>query len=126
MRIIHDMFSAGGYNRNIAVHALRADRNSRDFKNTSSGSGTCPPRRDRSEKFEAIEGPKLPEGSKVTVLEDVVTTGESSIQAVERLREAGYEVDRVLSVIDRQEGAISAMESAKVELISLFKLEELL
>ena len=75
-----------------------------------------------------IEGPKLPEGSKVTVLEDVVTTGESSIQAVIRLREAGYEVDRVLSVIDRQEGseATNAMDSANVELISLFKLEDLI
>ncbi len=75
-----------------------------------------------------IEGPTLPEGSKVTVLEDVVTTGESSIQAVIRLREAGYEVNRIVSIIDRQEGkeATNAMDSADVELISLFTLEDLI
>ena len=75
-----------------------------------------------------IEGPTLPEGSKVTVLEDVVTTGESSIQAVIRLREAGYEVDRIVSIVDRQDGkeATNAMDSANVELISLFKLEDLI
>ena len=39
-----------------------------------------------------IEGPELPQGSAVTILEDVVTTGASAMKAVERLREAGYEV----------------------------------
>ena len=75
-----------------------------------------------------IEGPTLPEGSKVTVLEDVVTTGESSILAVIILREAGYEVDRIVSIVDRQDGkeATNAMDSANVELISLFKLEDLI
>ncbi len=74
-----------------------------------------------------IEGPTLTEGSKVTVLEDVVTTGESSVQAVFRLRDAGYIVDRVVSIIDRQEdtAATKAMDSAEVELISLFTLEDL-
>ena len=74
-----------------------------------------------------IEGPKLPEGSKVTVLEDVVTTGESSVQAVLRLREASYEVERVVSIVDRQEDdeATKVMDNAKVELVSLFKLEDL-
>ena len=43
-----------------------------------------------------IEGPLPPKGSKVTVLEDVVTTGGSSIKAVNKLRDAGYEVNRVL------------------------------
>ena len=74
-----------------------------------------------------IEGPEFPEGTKVTVLEDVVTTGESSVQAVLRLRDAGYEVERVVSIIDRQEDdeATKVMDDAKVELISLFKLEDL-
>ena len=75
-----------------------------------------------------IEGPQLPEGSEVTVLEDVITTGGSSIIAVERLRDAGYVVNRVISIVDRQEGgeADDNMKEANLELISLFKLEDLI
>jgi len=73
-----------------------------------------------------IEG-RLPEkGSRVTVLEDVVTTGGSSIKAVEKLRDAGYVVERVVSIVNRQEGteADDAFAAVGVELISLFSLEE--
>ena len=73
-----------------------------------------------------IEGPTLPEGSKVTVLEDVITTGGSSIKAVKRLRDAGYVVNRIVSIIDRQENgeADTAMKLAGLELYSLFSLDE--
>jgi|TARA_Y100000052_G_scaffold25599_1_gene29324 orotate phosphoribosyltransferase len=76
---------------------------------------------------EYIEGPLPPEGSRVTVLEDVVTTGESSIKAVKRLRDAGYEVKRIVSIIDRQENeeANTAFKLAGLEFYSLFSLEEL-
>tara|TARA_B100000902_G_scaffold318492_1_gene310428 strand:+ start:271 stop:807 length:537 start_codon:yes stop_codon:yes gene_type:complete len=75
-----------------------------------------------------IEGPDLPEGTKVTVIEDVITTGGSAIQAVKRLRDAGYNVDRVVSIVDRQEDgeADTAMKLAGLELYSIFKLEELI
>tara|TARA_Y100000114_G_scaffold3096_1_gene2557 strand:- start:69 stop:608 length:540 start_codon:yes stop_codon:yes gene_type:complete len=74
-----------------------------------------------------IEGPLPPEGSRVTVLEDVVTTGESSIKAVKRLRDAGYEVKRVVSIIDRQENeeANTSFKLAGLEFYSLFSLEEI-
>ena len=72
-----------------------------------------------------IEG-RLPEkGSRVTVLEDVVTTGGSSIKAVEKLRDAGYIVDRVVTIVDRQEGGEDAMKEAKLELKSLFLLDDI-
>ena len=71
-----------------------------------------------------IEGPLPPEGSKVTVLEDVVTTGGSSIKAVNKLRDAGYEVNRVVTLIDRQEGGEDAMIESGLELCSVFKLDE--
>ena len=71
-----------------------------------------------------IEGPLPPKGSKVTVLEDVVTTGGSSIKAVNKLRDAGYEVNRVVTLIDRQEGGEDAMIKAGLELFSVFKLSE--
>ena len=74
-----------------------------------------------------IEG-KLPEkGAKITVLEDVITTGGSAIQAVKRLRDAGYTVNRVAAIVDRQEDgeADTAMKLAGLELVSIFKLEDI-
>ena len=72
-----------------------------------------------------IEGLLPPKGTKITVLEDVVTTGGSAIKAVEKLRDAGYVVDRVVSIVDRQAGGKDAMIEAKLELRSLFQLPEL-
>ena len=76
---------------------------------------------------EYIEGPLPEKGSKVTVLEDVVTTGASSIKAVKRLRDAGYEVKRVVSIVDRQENdeANTNFKMAGLEFYSLFSLEEI-
>ena len=75
-----------------------------------------------------IEGPELAPGSKVTVLEDVITTGGSAIKAAEKLRDAGYIVENVVAIINRQEGseADDAMDAADLNLISLFMLEELI
>ena len=74
-----------------------------------------------------IEGREFPEGTKVVVLEDVITTGGSAIQAVKRLRDAGYKVDKVVAVVDRQEDgeADAAMKEEGLELKSLFTLKEL-
>tara|TARA_B100001094_G_scaffold157432_1_gene152438 strand:+ start:2019 stop:2636 length:618 start_codon:yes stop_codon:yes gene_type:complete len=72
-----------------------------------------------------IEGPKFPKGTKVTVLEDVTTTGGSAIKAVEKLRDAGYVVERVVTIVDRQEGATEAMKNSDLELQSLFTIEDL-
>jgi len=71
-----------------------------------------------------LEGPLPEAGSRITVLEDVVTTGGSSLKAVHQLREAGYVVERVVTIVDRQEGGLDAMTAAGLELRSLFLLEE--
>ena len=75
-----------------------------------------------------IEGPLPPLGSKVTILEDVITTGGSAIKAATKVRDAGYAVDRVVALVDRQENgeADELMESAELELYSLFSLDEVL
>ena len=75
-----------------------------------------------------IEGPLPLEGAKVTVLEDVITTGGSAIKAAKKLRDAGYVVDRVVAIVDRQEDgeADKLMKNADLELVSLYKLEELI
>jgi orotate phosphoribosyltransferase len=72
-----------------------------------------------------LEGPLPPQGSRITVLEDVVTTGGSALKAVTQLREVGFLVERVVAIVDRQEGGAEAMAAAGLELASLFLLEEL-
>jgi orotate phosphoribosyltransferase len=71
-----------------------------------------------------LEGPLPPAGSRITVLEDVVTTGGSALKAVNQLREAGYVVEQVVAIVDRQEGGAEAMAAAGLRLRSLFLLEE--
>ncbi len=64
--------------------------------------------------------------SEVVVLEDIATTGQSALDAVEALRDAGATVDRVLVVVDRQEGATELLAEADVRLESLVTAEQLL
>ena len=72
-----------------------------------------------------LEGPLPPKGSVITVLEDVVTTGASSLKAVEQLRKQGYLVNQVLAIVDREEGGLDAMVKADLDLHSLFFLKEI-
>jgi|TARA_Y100000590_G_scaffold88667_1_gene99699 orotate phosphoribosyltransferase len=74
-----------------------------------------------------IEGLLPPEKTEITVLEDVITTGGSAVKAVHKLRDAGYVVNRIVSIVDRQEGteADDLMKKEELELYSIFKLQEL-
>ena len=72
-----------------------------------------------------IEG-RLAEDEAVVVLEDIATTGQSALDAVEALREAGAVVNRVIVVVDREEGARDRLADAGVELESLVTASELL
>jgi len=72
-----------------------------------------------------IEG-SLEAGEHVVVLEDIATTGQSALDAVEALREAGALVERVLVVVDREEGAREQLADADVELEALVTASELL
>ena len=74
---------------------------------------------------EWLEGPLPARGSVVTVLEDVVTSGASSLKAVHQLREEGYLVRRVISIVDREEGAELKISNEGLELISLFLLKDI-
>lgn len=59
-----------------------------------------------------IEGPVLEPGTSCLVVEDVVTTGGSTIKAIERIREEGHEVVGVVSVLDRLAGGAEAIAEA--------------
>ena len=72
-----------------------------------------------------IEGP-LDEGKEVVVLEDVATTGQSALDAVSALREAGAHVSRVLVVVDREEGARELLADGDISLDALLTASDLL
>jgi len=59
-----------------------------------------------------IEGPVLERGTRCLVVEDVVTTGGSTVEALGRIREEGLEVAGVLCVVDRLAGGADAIEVA--------------
>ncbi len=73
-----------------------------------------------------IEGPVLERGTRCLVVEDVVTTGGSTIRAIERIREEGFEVAGVTSVVDRLAGGAEAIErAAEAPYRSLVTIDEL-
>ncbi len=74
-----------------------------------------------------IEGRRaLPDGSRVAVLEDVITTGGSALKAIERCREEKLVVAVCLALVDRREGGREAIEAAGVPVTSLFAREDFL
>lgn len=72
-----------------------------------------------------IEGASLSAGASVVVLEDVVTTGQSALKAVERLNEAGYSVNEVMALVDRQQGGSELYQSAGLKFQSLFSITDI-
>ena len=66
------------------------------------------------------------EGSRVAVLEDVVTTGGSLLTACRRTREAGLQIVQILCVLDREEGGTELLRQHGYNLEALFTKEELL
>jgi orotate phosphoribosyltransferase len=57
----------------------------------------------------------------VMAIDDVITTGKSTIQAIEKLRESGFIVEKAFVIIDREEGGRENIENTGVEVLSLFK-----
>jgi orotate phosphoribosyltransferase len=72
-----------------------------------------------------IEGLTLPVGSPITVLEDVVTTGQSALKAVDRLRDAGYTVNQILALVDRQQGGAELYQSHNLPFKALFTIQDI-
>lgn len=67
-----------------------------------------------------VEGDKsLRPGLKVALLEDVVTTGGSSLKAVESLKQAGAEVVGIVALVDRQEGGAETIRAAGLPLVTV-------
>jgi len=73
-----------------------------------------------------IEGPPLLKGSRVILVDDVVTTGGSLIAAKRSLDKKGIIVDCVIVLVDREEGARENLAKAGCCFISLFKKADIL
>ncbi|NQU23228.1 MAG: orotate phosphoribosyltransferase [Candidatus Nealsonbacteria bacterium] len=70
-----------------------------------------------------VEGPVKP-GDEVVIVEDVVTTGGSSLEAIERVEAFGMKVTRVIAIIDRMEGGAEAFAKRGYELASLLTIRD--
>lgn len=70
-----------------------------------------------------VEGPVQP-GMKVAIVEDVVTTGGSSLLAIERVQDFGCEVAQVLTIIDRMEGGAQNFKDKGFDFHSLLTIED--
>lgn len=72
-----------------------------------------------------IEGPLQPT-DRVAVIEDVITTGSSALQAIEALRAFGATIVGILALVDRQEGGRAALEQAGFRVVALTTAAEIL
>jgi len=64
-------------------------------------------------------------GDKVVIVEDVITTGGSTLKAIEAARQFGLEVIKVLILVDREEGGRKAVEASVPEVESIFRMSQL-
>ncbi len=71
-----------------------------------------------------VEGPVEP-GQRVVIVEDVTTTGGSSLLAIDRATEFGLQVERVVTVIDRLAGAAAAFAARGIPLEPLVTIRDL-
>ena len=72
-----------------------------------------------------VEGGKnLKKGMNVVILEDVVTTGGSSLKAIEAVEKEGYKVKGVIALLDRLDGGQEAIESNGYIFKSIFTLKD--
>ena len=71
-----------------------------------------------------IEG-DLPPGARVVIVEDVVTTGGSTLKAVDRARSEGLDIARVVTLVDRQEGGLDAIRKSVPDTQALIGRDEL-
>jgi orotate phosphoribosyltransferase len=72
-----------------------------------------------------VEGARnVPDGARVAILEDTVTTGGSLLKAAHRAEQSGWKVACVVSLVDREEGGIEAVTKAGYDYHPLLKISE--
>ncbi len=76
------------------------------------------------QRIEGLAKDETLDGRRVAMIEDVTTTGGSVRGAIQIVRDAGARVAKVLTVVDRQEGASEALAEDGLELVSLLTADE--
>jgi orotate phosphoribosyltransferase len=64
---------------------------------------------------------ELPPGTKIVVVDDVITTGKSTLQACDEFEAAGYQVVGILAVVDREAGGMENLRQRYPHVTALFK-----
>jgi orotate phosphoribosyltransferase len=72
-----------------------------------------------------VEGPILEKGTKVAVVEDVITSGASILRAIDRIEAVGYQPVQALVILDRLEGGREEVEKRGLKLQSIFTRDDL-
>ncbi len=75
-------------------------------------------------RLKRIEGP-MAEGAKVVIIEDVVTTGGSSLKAIDAVEEAGGKIVKVICLVDRLAGGKESFESKGYDFEPIFTINDL-
>lgn len=74
----------------------------------------------------SIEGPVLPPGTRVAIVDDVATSGGSLLTACQRVQEeTDWQIVQVICLVDRQEGARERVAQAGFALLALFSAQDL-
>lgn len=74
-----------------------------------------------------LEGTKnLKPGARIALLEDVLTTGGSAVRTIEAIRAEGYDVVRVVALVDRQEGGLERVQEGNVVAEALYTREDVI
>jgi orotate phosphoribosyltransferase len=76
--------------------------------------------KDHGSKRDLEGNTRLSPGAKLVMLEDVTTTGGSTLKAVEKVRAAGYVIAGVVTLVDRMEGGREAIEAAGLPIVALY------
>lgn len=72
-----------------------------------------------------IEG-NIKAGDRVAIVDDVITTGKSTIEAINKAKEAGLDIVRVISLVDRQEGGKENIEALGVKVDTVLTREDVM
>lgn len=75
--------------------------------------------------MQLIEG-NVKKGDRIVIVDDVITTGKSTIEAINKAKEEGLEIVKVIALIDRQEGGKEAVESLEYKLDSIITRDEIM
>jgi orotate phosphoribosyltransferase len=77
-------------------------------------------------KQQQVEGPLIPEGAEVILIDDVATTGKAFLESIEVLRRSNIKVKKAICLVDRQEGAKEALAKEGCPLVAVFTAQEFL